>query len=469
MFRLRLVAVLALSALVAAGCGEPPEKTGDLPQVKPETDQVVKIDERLRGTLKLPVLSGVFTLRPDKSVIEVQRLQVSGRRDNVTLQCVTSVGSDGWWQARVDPQKSVWEMDLREGRALKQEVALKLAGSPGCLVDSSSVKDPVAMPLVPLEKQPFVYKGKSGDISYTLTLPANSKLAGSRLQIEAGETLAAGTMTCQQILGDTAGGASGSGKVIIIKPVKIPAGKKFKTAAQKVAFLRKLRAAQTKAVAAAQAKGFVLAKAGSPGDKFELDAESSRTDDFVLVHGIIGQTTSREPARLGGLWCGVYQGGEGYKARFADLAQMERVNIPSEAPQIDEDSLEAKSAQVLTQQGTLGVRITADATLISSAYPKLKPAPRTMVTTDEGREQLLDVVISFYETDSIAEKAAAVLTKGLKPDTLTTIEQYCEMVVQITPQGEPTGEAIDQEDQIRRSLEELCTTSENGADAEQGQ
>ncbi len=478
MYRVLAIMLTVLSALALAGCGQAPDKTGELPKINPAPTQAHVIDERLRGKITLPVISGVFTLRPDKSIMEVQRLQVSGSRDSVSMSCLSNVGSAQWWQIRVDTNKTIWQMRLREGRDMDPIFAELLVGSPGCVLKASSVADPLLMAMIPLEVQPFVYEGSAGAVHYTVKLPASAQIVGATVQVDPPLNLSKGVLTCQQIVGDSANGASADPKVVAaqIKPLKVPAGKKFKTPKAKALFMAQFNKAQAAATTAAWKKGFLLGKAGSVGDKMEIDPQDRQHKNLILVHGIVGQITSREPARQGGLWCGIYKAGKGFGARFTNLAKLDRVNI-ADVPTIAAAGLPAKVAKVLSDSGALGVKITTDAPIIARNNPtqgKTK-TPVATVEIDSTRTQLVGGSVLIYANETDAAAALKALEKlnisdRLRQAAVTLSAQNCEMVVQLGPadiagstdaaqqavNDQKRQAALVQIDKIRTQLQLLC-------------
>lgn len=413
MNRLLYLPVVALAALALAGCGQAPDHSGKLPDFGTDKpDSARQLDQRVRGRLDLPVLSGIFTLRPDRSVLEVQRLQVSGSRDSISLSCSTDVGSSSWWSSRPDTSKQAWQMSLREGRGLDSALAERLVASPGCMVQGSSgLLDQIYMPLTPVETQPLVYKGASGKVSYTLTLPASADIAGAHVQTTA---KGAGKLTCQQVIGDVSGGAIMGGAE--------PAVPKLPTEAARRAWI----------AAHPRPQGTLLGVAGSPGDGIEINPSPGR-DKTMIVHGIVGQSTSREVARLGGLWCARYQGGRGYHARFSQIVQMHRVNVPI-AAQIAPSQQATAAAAALSATGALGVSILSEASVIAKVYPKLQPQPSDVVITDDTRTQALSAQLLLYPDQAQARSALVQLRKD--KGRTGALSLACSTIIESAPASE---------------------------------
>jgi hypothetical protein len=403
MNRLRILSCLTLLTITLSGCGQAPEQPSKLPDFGTDTtDSARLLDQRLRGRLDLPVLSGIFTLRPDRSVLEVQRLQVSGTHDAVHLFCSTDVASESWWSSRVDTSKESWQMRMRAGRDLEVERAARVAGNPGCMVEATGLlATDVYMPLTPVEAQPLVYKGATGKASYTLTLPASANLAGAHLQATA---KGAGKLTCQQVIGDVAGGAVAGGSE--------PAIPKFPNAAA----LRTWKAAHP------MPQGALLGVSASPGDAL-VDDPTREGTKTIHVYGIVGQSTSREVARLGGLWCGRYQGGKGYSARFTQLAQLHKVNVTVAKP-ADLDPEAQRVAAALMATGAIGVTTITDQSVIAKAYPKLDPQPTNVVITDDTRTQALSAQLLVYsdlaEATAVLRPLRTSVLRGLQLSTACT-------------------------------------------------
>jgi hypothetical protein len=482
------ILLVILSAFIAVGCGSPAEKEGELPDLGSKNESPRKFDTRMRGVLDTPLLSGVFTLRPDKAIMEVQRLQVSGKNDNVTVSCNTNVGSSQWWQIRIDTEKTLWQMRLRDGRDLDREYAEVLAGSPGCVLKASPLPNPIVMPIAPLQVQPLVYEGRAEDgTKYTLTLPASADLDGATLLADpmAGK----GQLTCHQILGDAARSAQASGGAL--KPVQIPEGKKFKSKKARAAYLKKLRAAQAKKLAAGVTLKTVKAPIIKPSDaaaddpfaNVEVveafdenssigsamvpDPDGRGRDDLILVHGIVGQITSREPARLGGLWCGRYQGGKAFKAKFGSQARLEQVNVDVPDPAEDPEGMPARLAGVLNSSGALGVRIATDPLLIAKLYPQ-KPMPIAVIQSDDARTQLVNVQIFLYANAKDAKKGVALINKRSQ-ERPALVMTACDFVAVGEPQRPattkkdetftPSDDQFVKLDQIKADLIQLCKDS----------
>lgn len=269
-----LAGVLTLAAIVIGGCSASPSNREprndkasdpDLPDIaKPEKTKE-QFDERLIGTLKKKEISGVFTLRPTTGVLDVHNLYVQGPNKTIALRCISDWSSGGFWEGRVRADEEVVQLKLEPGRKLTSTTDLDETNlridKIGCILDAQPLEDPLFLDMTTKKQRPQIFLGRGSGVIFRLVFNAKKGLEGKPVlfvsqvpqSLPNGDpkpvkALRVAAISCEHILGDKSRG-SATGSVVI-----------------------RGKAARIKLGATASSK---------------------------VLNG-----DNKEPARLGGLWCG---------------------------------------------------------------------------------------------------------------------------------------------------------------------